>query len=84
MANRKVLVSAGSVVLIVVAIAACAVARQNSGSQQTWKGFVTDIHCGTNCQVTKDMTPDKKCVRRCVRQGSKYGLWVEHRVYPND
>jgi hypothetical protein len=45
------------------------------------RGYVTDTHCGTNCQVTKDMTPDKKCVVRCVRKGSKYGLWVGDRVY---
>jgi hypothetical protein len=54
---------------------------QSSTSPQTWQGFVTDTHCGTNCQVTKDMKPDKQCVVRCVRKGSKYGLWVEHHVY---
>lgn len=54
---------------------------QSSNSQQTWQGFITDTHCGTNCQVTKNMTPDQKCVRRCVRQGSKYGLWVGQHVY---
>jgi len=54
---------------------------QNAKSQQTWQGFVTDTHCGTNCQVTKAMAPDKKCVDRCVREGSKYGLWVGHHVY---
>jgi hypothetical protein len=27
------------------------------------------------------MVPDKKCVQRCVRQGSKYGLWVGRHVY---
>ena len=54
---------------------------QSSKSQQTWQGFVTDTHCGTNCQVTKNMVPDKKCVNRCVREGSKYGLWVGHHVY---
>jgi hypothetical protein len=54
---------------------------QNGKSQQTWQGFVTDTHCGTNCQVTKNMTPDKKCVDRCVREGSKYGLWVGNHVY---
>jgi hypothetical protein len=54
---------------------------QSAGSRQTWQGFITDTHCGTNCQVTKDMKPDKKCVDRCVRKGSKYGLWVEHHVY---
>jgi hypothetical protein len=50
-------------------------------SQQRWAGFVTDTHCGTNCQVTKNMTPDKECIERCIRKGSKYGLWVNHHVY---
>jgi hypothetical protein len=54
---------------------------QDAKSRQTWRGFVTDTHCGTNCQVTKAMTPDRKCVDRCVRQGSKYGLWVGQHVY---
>jgi hypothetical protein len=49
--------------------------------QQTWVGYVTDTHCGTNCQVTKDMTPDLKCIRRCVQKGSKYGLWSGDKVY---
>jgi hypothetical protein len=54
---------------------------QSAKPQQTWQGFVTDTHCGTNCQVTKSMSPDKKCVDRCVREGSKYGLWVGRHVY---
>jgi hypothetical protein len=58
-----------------------AASAQTTSSRQTWQGFVTDTHCGTNCQVTKDMTPDKKCIDRCVREGSKYGLWIGHHVY---
>jgi hypothetical protein len=54
---------------------------QNNNSPGSWQGYVTDTHCGTNCQVTKDMTPDKKCIVQCVRKGSKYGLWVGKRVY---
>lgn len=54
---------------------------QSAKAKTTWQGFVTDTHCGTNCQVTKSMTPDKKCVDRCVREGSKYGLWVGNYVY---
>jgi hypothetical protein len=50
-------------------------------NQNTWDGFVTDTHCGTNCQRTSAMTPDSACVRRCVRQGSKYGLWYGNHVY---
>lgn len=50
--------------------------------QTTWDGFVTDTHCGTHCQRTSDMKPDKACVRLCVRKGSKYGLWQGNHVYP--
>jgi hypothetical protein len=48
---------------------------------KTWDGFVTDTHCGTNCQRTSAMTPDRACVRRCVKRGSKYGLWSGDHVY---
>jgi hypothetical protein len=48
---------------------------------KTWDGFVTDTHCGTNCQRTSAMTPDRACVRLCVRKGSKYGLWYGNHVY---
>jgi hypothetical protein len=50
-------------------------------SQNTWDGFVTDTHCGTYCQRTSAMTPDRACVRRCVKDGSKYGLWYREHVY---
>ncbi|MGB6686858.1 MAG: hypothetical protein WBE76_03355 [Terracidiphilus sp.] len=50
-------------------------------SPSTWDGFVTDTHCGTHCQRTSAMTPDRACVRRCVKQGSKYGLWFKNNVY---
>jgi hypothetical protein len=48
---------------------------------KTWDGFVTDTHCGTNCMRTSAMTPDRACVRLCVRKGSKYGLWYGNHVY---
>ena len=47
----------------------------------TWSGYVTDTHCGTNCQRTSTMKPDIKCVQLCVRKGSKYGLWSGNQVY---
>ena len=28
-------------------------------NQTTWDGFVTDTHCGTHCQRTSAMTPDR-------------------------
>jgi hypothetical protein len=27
------------------------------------------------------MTPDLKCIRECVKKGSKYGLWSGRQVY---
>ena len=51
-------------------------------NHKTWDGFVTDMHCGTHCQRTSDMKPDKACVRSCVRKGSKYGLWRGDHVIP--
>jgi hypothetical protein len=52
-----------------------------SAQDHTWNGFVTDTHCGTNCQRSSDMRPDRACVRICVRKGSKYGLWYGNHVY---
>jgi hypothetical protein len=78
--NRRVFTTFWFACLVTMSTQTVASGGQ-AGVQQTWQGFVTDTHCGTNCQVTKDMTPDKKCVRLCVRKGSKYGLWVEHHVY---
>jgi hypothetical protein len=68
----------GLVVLLLL-LGSSALTQQTQ--QQTWVGYVTDTHCGTNCQVTKNMTPDLKCIRRCVQKGSKYGLWSGDKVY---
>jgi hypothetical protein len=50
-------------------------------ADSVWTGYVTDTHCGTNCQRTSDIKPDLKCIQLCVRKGSKYGLWSGNRVY---
>src|ERR1700749_2521383 len=50
-------------------------------SHKVWQGFVTDTHCGTHCQRTSAMAPDRACVRLCVKRGSKYGLWLDDHVY---
>jgi hypothetical protein len=46
-----------------------------------WTGYVTDTHCGTNCQRTSDMKPDRQCIETCIKKGSKYGLWSGKQVY---
>jgi hypothetical protein len=63
--------------LLLLASGSCGLAQ----SQNTWDGYVTDTHCGTNCQRTSTMAPDRACVRLCVRKGSKYGLWHGNHVY---
>jgi hypothetical protein len=50
-------------------------------ADSSWTGYVTDTHCGTNCQRTSNMKPDLQCIRLCVRKGSKYGLWSGNHVY---
>lgn len=52
-----------------------------AAESRTWVGFVTDTHCGTHCQRTSAMSPDRACVQRCVKEGSKYGLWCKDNVY---
>ncbi len=47
----------------------------------TWKGYVTDTHCGTHCQRTSEMKPDAHCIKMCIQKGSKYGLWSGNQVY---
>lgn len=50
-------------------------------SAKTWDGFVTDTECGMTCRRPSAMTPDRACVRYCIKQGSKYGLWSGNHVY---
>jgi hypothetical protein len=68
-------------VAITLLLAAAISVGQAQTPTKTWDGFVTDTHCGTNCQRTSAMTPDRACVRLCVRKGSKYGLWYGNHVY---
>ena len=68
-------------VAIKLLLVAAIPAGQAQPPAKTWDGFVTDTHCGTNCQRTSAMTPDLACVRLCVRKGSKYGLWYGNHVY---
>ena len=68
-------------VAITLLFAAAISVGQAQTPTKTWDGLVTDTHCGTNCQRTSAMTPDRACVRLCVRKGSKYGLWYGNHVY---
>jgi hypothetical protein len=68
-------------IAITLLLGAVIPAGQAQSSTKIWDGFVTDTHCGTNCQRTSAMTPDRACVRLCVRKGSKFGLWYGNHVY---
>jgi hypothetical protein len=47
--------------------------------QQSLTGVVTDSMCGTT-HMAKDKTP-AQCTQMCVRDGMKYALAVEKKVY---
>ncbi len=87
MENTSPVPSRVSFVLIAAAyclalgLASAAKAEQTPGQVQHWIGYITDTHCGTHCQVTSTMKPDLKCVRLCVKKGSKYGLWTGNQAY---
>ncbi len=51
-----------------------------AASKQTFVGVITDTMCGANHKMM-NVTPDSKCVRECVKAGSKYALYDGKNVY---
>jgi len=47
---------------------------------QTFTGVITDAMCGNNHAMMK-ITPEPKCVRECVKGGSKYALFDWKNAY---
>ena len=47
--------------------------------QQTFTGTVTDSMCGTS-HMAKDKTP-AECTRMCVKDGMKYALAADKKLY---
>jgi len=47
--------------------------------QQTFTGTLTDSMCGVS-HMAKDKTP-AECTRMCVKDGMKYGLAADKKVY---
>lgn len=70
--NRTKLLAA----LILAVGASVAVAQQ----EQTFTGTLTDSMCGTS-HMAKDKTP-AECTRLCVKDGMKYALAVDKKLYP--
>jgi hypothetical protein len=70
----KVISMLAAIVLVPVAILA-----QASGQQKTLTGIVSDAMCGTT-HMMKDK-PAPECLRYCVKQGTKYALVADKKVY---
>jgi hypothetical protein len=51
-----------------------------AAAKQTFNGVITDTMCGAD-HSQMGVKPDSKCVRECVKQGSKYALLVGANVY---
>ncbi len=60
---------------------ACALAilAQTSGDQKTLTGVVSDTMCGQTHMMKEK--PDAECLRYCVKQGIKYALVADKKVY---
>jgi hypothetical protein len=47
---------------------------------RNYSGFIADSICGANHEKMH-ITPDKECVRQCIRNGAKYSLVTGQNVY---
>lgn len=57
-----------------------ALALGAAASTQTFTGVITDSMCGAD-HKGMNVQPDSKCVRECVKHGSKYALLTGGDVY---
>jgi hypothetical protein len=53
--NRRVFATVWFACLVAMSTQTGASGGQD-GVQQTWQGFVTDTHCGTNCRVVESQS----------------------------
>ena len=58
----------------------CAGMALAAGAPRTFTGVITDTMCGAD-HSHMGVKPDSKCVRECVRSGSKYALWDGKKLY---
>ena len=63
--------------LMAVLLAASFHMAAQQGEQGSWKGTITDTHCGTKAH-TGDPAD---CMKKCVGMGSKYALLSGDKVY---
>lgn len=65
--------------LAAVVLAPGAMLAQASVEQKTLTGVVSDAMCGAT-HMMKDK-PDAECLHYCVKQGTKYALVADKKVY---
>ena len=58
----------------------CAGMAMAADAPRTFTGVITDTMCGAD-HSHMGIKPDSKCVRECVRAGSKYALWNGKKLY---
>ena len=58
----------------------CAGMAVAADAPRTFTGVITDTMCGAD-HSHMGIKPDSKCVRECVRSGSKYALWDGKKLY---
>ena len=58
----------------------CAGMALAADAPRTFTGVITDTMCGAD-HSHMGIKPDSKCVRECVRSGSKYALWDGKKLY---
>src|SRR5437660_4312365 len=65
--------------LAATVLAPVAILARPSAEQKTLTGVVSDAMCGAT-HMMKDK-PDAECLRYCVKQGTKYALVADKKVY---
>ncbi|HWR54378.1 MAG TPA: DUF5818 domain-containing protein [Bryobacteraceae bacterium] len=66
--------------LITFTITAGALLLGAANQKQAYTGVISDDMCGADHEHM-NVTPDPKCVRECVKHGSKYVLLTGGKVY---
>jgi hypothetical protein len=76
----KLITSVKAIPMLAVALLAPRVIlAQASGEQKTMTSIVSDAMCGAT-HMMKDK-PAAECLRYCVKQGTKYALVADKKVY---
>jgi hypothetical protein len=66
--------------LITMTVTAGALLLGAANQKQAFTGVISDDMCGTD-HAHMNVTPDPKCVRECVKHGSKYVLLNGDKTY---